>query len=133
MRDRSAWLAPPLAFAGSVGIAAAWVLCALAFDRHCGWMAVVAAIDAALLLRFAGLRGGPARIGWALAATALAIALANWGAVATRVGRTFGLLPIESLDRMGAGFAWTLVQLVNGPVELAWMAAAAVVAVVLAK
>lgn len=133
MRDRSSWQAPLLALVGSLGIAAAWVLAALALDRHCGWMAVVAAVDAALLLRLGGMRGGAARVGWALAATLLAVALANWGVVATRVGRMFGLMPLESMERMGAGFAWTLAQLANGPVELAWIAAALVIAVVAAR
>ena len=131
MRDRSSWQAPLLALTGSLGIAAAWVLAALALDRHCGWMAVIAALDAVLLLRFGGMRPGLARASWALAATVLAVALANWGVVATRVGRMFGLMPLESMERIGGGFAWTLAQLVNGPVELAWIAAALVVAAVL--
>src|SRR3546814_3721523 len=43
---------------GCLGIAAAWVLLALAIDSQAGWMAVVAALDAVLMLRLGRMRPG---------------------------------------------------------------------------
>src|SRR5690606_27807504 len=86
-------LALALALAGSIGIAAAWILVAQATGRQSSWMAVAAALDAALLLRMGRFRPGIARLACGLLATALAIVLANWGIIATEVGRMLGLAP----------------------------------------
>ena len=119
-----------LALAGSIGIAAAWVLVAQSTGRHCSWMAVVAAVDAALLLRMGGFRPGPARALTGMLATALAIALANWGIAATEVGRQLGLTPWTSLAKLGAEHGWLLLRMANDAVDLAWLMAALVVAAV---
>jgi hypothetical protein len=132
--SRSApWLAPVLALVGSLGIAAAWILLAASLDRQCSWMAVLAAFDAALLLRFGRIRGGWARAGWGVAATVLTIALANWGIAATELGQALGLLPWESMRRMGAEHAWLLARLANDSIDLAWLGAALVVAAVTSR
>src|SRR3546814_6255870 len=47
-----------LLLSGCLGIAAAWVLLALAIDSQAGWMAVVAALDAVLMLRLGRMRPG---------------------------------------------------------------------------
>lgn len=122
-----------LALAGSIGIAAAWVLVAQASGRHCSWMAVVAAVDAALLLRMGRFRPGAARALTGVLATALAIALANWGIAATEVGRQLGLTPWTSLAKLGAGHGWLLVRLANDAVDVAWLAAGLVVAAVCSR
>ena len=123
-------LALALALAGSIGIAAAWVLVAQATGRHCSWMAVVAAVDAALLLRMGGSRPGLGRALAGVSATALAIALANWGIAATEVGRQLGLTPWASLAKLGVEHGWLLLRLANDAVDLAWLAAGLVVAAV---
>jgi hypothetical protein len=117
-----------LALAGSIGIAAAWILVAQATGRQCSWMAVAAALDAALLLRMGRLRPGAARAAWAVLATAVAIALANWGIVATEVGRMLGLAPWSSMGKLGLDYGWLLARMANDAVDLAWLAAALVVA-----
>ncbi|MGN6512681.1 MAG: hypothetical protein ACTHKZ_03805 [Lysobacteraceae bacterium] len=129
MTDRSAvppvrahsWLAFALLSVGSAGFAAAWVLLAWMRDRQCSWMAVLAALDAALLLRLARMRPGWPRAAAAVLATAAAIALANWGIVAAQMGRPMGLLPWQSLTRLGPSLAWTLATLANHPADLAWL------------
>ena len=78
----SRWFALTLLAIGSFGFAAAWVLVAFARDRQCSWMALLAAIDAALLLRLARMPGGWTRVALAVAATATTIVLANWGIAA---------------------------------------------------
>ena len=117
-----------LALAGSIGIAAAWVLVAQATGRQASWMAVVAAIDSLLLLRMGGYRPGTARAGWAVLATLLAIALANWGIAADQVGRMLGLAPWNSMIRLGPEHGWLLLRMANDAVDLAWLAAGLVVA-----
>lgn len=115
---------------GSAGIAAAWTLYAYARDEQASWMAVLAAADAALLLRLGRMPAGWPRALCALLGTALAIALANWMIAAAQVGKTVGLLPWESMQRLGTDYAWTLVTLANPPQQLAWLLAALVVAAV---
>lgn len=130
---RSPLPALALLLLGSLGIAAAWMLFALASDRQLGWMAVVAAFDATLMLRLGRMRPGWQRAAAAVLGTVLAIALANWGIVASQVGKSMALLPWESLFRLGPDFIWTLTLLANGAVEFAWWAAALVVAAVASR
>jgi hypothetical protein len=117
-----------LALAGSIGIAAAWILVAQVTGRQSSWMAVVAAVDALLLLRMGGHRPGIARAAWAVLATLVAIALANWGIAADQVGRMLGLATWSSIIRLGPEHGWLLLGMANDAVDLAWLAAGLVVA-----
>lgn len=128
--DRPAlpWLALALLMLGTAGFAAAWILLAASRDSQLSWMAVLAALDAAMLLRLGRMRGGMPRALLAVLATAVAIVLANWGIAAAQIGRMLGLLPWESAMRLGLDYAWNLVVLANGTVDLAWFAVALVAA-----
>lgn len=121
-----------LAF-GCLGFAAAWILVSAWLDRSCAWMALLAGVDAALLLRFARVRPGIGRALLGATATLLMIALASWGIAAARIGRSLGLLPWESMMKMGAEFGWLLVRLGTSPVDLAWFAAGVVVAAIASR
>lgn len=121
-------LALLLLLIGSAGFAALWVLLALYSNRPLGWMAVLAAVDAALMLRLGGMRRGWVRAVLATLATVAIVALANWGIAGGQVGASMGLLPWESLQKLGLDYAWTLVQLANGAVEWAWIAASLLLA-----
>ena len=125
--------APVIAVAGSSCFAAAWILLATAVGSQCSWMAVLGALDAALLLRLCRARPGWRRATWGMLATAVAIAIANWGIAATHLGKAMGLLPWDSALRLGAGHAWTLLQLANDPVDVAWLGAALVIAAVASR
>lgn len=114
----------------SAGIAAAWALLALVTGRQSSWMALAAAGDAIVVLRLLRVRPGMARAGTALAATVLAAALANWWIAAGQIGRSLGLLPWDSSLRLGADYAWTLASLANRPADLAWIAAALLLALI---
>ena len=128
--SRDPWSAFALAWLllGSLGVAAAWILVAMALQAQSSWMAVVAAVDAAVIVRLVRLRPGAARALLGLASTALATAVANWGLVAAWLGGYMGLLPWESMLKLGGGLAWLMVRLSNGPADVAWIAAALVAA-----
>ena len=127
-RPASFAFAAALLLLGSLGAAAAWVLVAMALDRQSSWMALVAAADAALIVRLVRLRPGPLRALRGALATLLAILAANWGIVAAWLGRNLGLLPWESMTKLGPEFAWLLMRLSNTAADLAWLAAALLLA-----
>jgi hypothetical protein len=126
-------LALPLLALGVAGFAAAWVALALLTGRQCSWMAPLAALDAALLLRLGGMAPGWRRAAWALLATALMIALAQWGIIAAQLGAMLGLDPLTSALRLGPSLAWTLAQLANQPGDLLWLGAGLALAVLAAR
>src|SRR5690606_4626964 len=71
-----AWILPSFAVAaGVLGVAALWLAAALSLAAMCGWMALVAALDMAFMLRLAVMAPGRARAWTALAGTVLAIAV----------------------------------------------------------
>ena len=119
----SSWLAPALLAIGCAGCAAAWILLGVASGRQCSWMAIVAGLDAALLLRLAAMPRGPARMAIAVLGTGATILLANWGIAATQLGRSIGVLPWMSAVKLGPDYAWTVLSLANTPADLAWLAA----------
>ncbi|NYZ61671.1 hypothetical protein [Luteimonas deserti] len=126
-------LASALLLLGSLGIAAAWILLADARNAQSSWMAVVAAVDAAWLLRLARIRPGALRALAGTAATALAILIASFGIIAAQLARPMGMLPWESALKLGPHHAWTLAGLANGPVDIAWLVAGVVIAAVLSR
>jgi len=127
------WLAPILLLIGSTGFAAAWVLLAWTRDQQCSWMAVLGALDAVLLVRLARMPAGWLRAGFAGVATALTIAFANWGIAAAQMGKPMGLLPWESMGKLGPTLAWVLVSHANRPADLAWLWVALVLAVMASR
>ena len=127
------WLLPVMLVVASACVLVVWVSLALYLERPCTWMAVLGAIDAALILRFAGMPAGWARATWAVLATALMIALANWGIAATQMGMSMGLNPLDSAMKLGMGHAWTLLGLANHTIDLVWMGVALVVAAIAAR
>ena len=128
--DASKMPALLLLLVGSLGFAAIWILAARLLETQAAWLAPLGAVDAALMLRLGRMRPGWPRTAWCLLATPAIIVLANWGIAATEIGRSMGLLPWESALRLGPSYAWELIRLANGPVEMAWYALAMGVAAV---
>jgi len=124
------WFALSLLALGCVGFAAAWTAVAMLSGAQCAWMAPLAALDAAWLLRLGGAKRGMARMWFAIMATAVTIVLANWSIVAANLAGMMGLDFLGSALRLGPSLAWTLSGLANGVDELAWMAAALVLAAI---
>ncbi|HSD16916.1 MAG TPA: hypothetical protein VLC71_06630 [Thermomonas sp.] len=124
------WFALPLLALGSLGFVSAWVLLALLLERQCAWLAPLAAVDMVLLLGISRWPAGATRAAWALLATAIAIVLANFGIAAGELGKSFGLRPWESALMLGPDHAWTLLQMANSSLDLAFYATGLLVALV---
>lgn len=126
-------LAIALLLLGSLGIAAAWILIADARSTQSSWMAVVAALDAAWILRLTRARAGAMRALAGVSATALSIVVAGFGIIAAQLARPMGMLPWESALKLGPHHAWTLANLAHTPTDIAWLIAGLVIAAVLAR
>ncbi len=127
------WWPLLLLLAGGLAFAGIWVLLSLHLGRQAGWMAVLAAIDAALLLRIGGMAAGSARMLLSIAGTLAIIAVANWAIVATQLGIMMGLTPWDSALKLGLHHAWMLASLANGTADMVWMGVAVVVAALLGR
>lgn len=106
--------------AGVLGMVAIWTAVSLALRSPAGWLALVAAVDLALLMRLSGMPAGPRRAWAATAGTAVAIALGYWFQAAVGMGLLLGLQPMESAMRLGPVLAWDLVRLGSSGWDLLW-------------
>jgi hypothetical protein len=127
------WFALALLALGCIGFAAAWAAVAMLSGAQCAWMAPLAALDVAWLLRLGGARPGAARMWLGIAGTAVSIVLANWSIVAAHMAGMMGLGFLDSALRLGPSLAWTLSWLANGAAGLAWAAAALVLAAIASR
>lgn len=124
-----AWSWRLLLLAGAcAALATVWVLLAWSTGRQSAWMAVLAALDAAWVLRLTGWPAGQSRAIAGMLSTALTIAVANWWIIAVNVGAQFGFEPWESSLRLGFRHAWLLGSMANDGLDLALYAAAVLVA-----
>ena len=78
-----------------------------------------------------GLGGMPA--GWprpllAVAATVAMIVAVQWLVASAHIGAQMGLAPWQAAPKMGANYVWTLTQLANTWLDLAWLALAPLLA-----
>jgi hypothetical protein len=121
----TAWLLPAAALlAGILGVDAVWVVVSVATNRPCSWMALLAAADVAVMLRFANVAPGPARVLLSMLGTAVAIALAQWLVVSTHLGLELGLQPLDSAMKMGPSLARQLIALSLHGVDYSMLLAA---------
>jgi len=127
------WLSWLLLLLGVGGFAAVWVIVGLYSDAQSSWMAVLGALDAALMLRLGHWPAGPRRATMGVAATLAMMLLANWGITSGQLGAVLGLQPWDSALKLGLNHAWTLAQLANGAGDALWLAVALVVAALTAR
>ena len=125
---RTPWLGGALLALGIGGFAAVWIMLGAFTSRQNSWMAVLAALDLAWMLRLGGWRPGPRRAVVGVIATALTVLVANWGITASHLGRAMGLQAWESALKLGSDHAWTLAQLANNTGDVLWLALALVIA-----
>ena len=125
----SVWLLTALCvIVGVLGLAAAWTGVALLTRTQAGWMALIAALDAAVMLRLAGFPSSRLRAALAVGVILVAIALANFLLIATRMGMRLGLDPSESARLLSVEMAWVLAGYANAPLDLAWIVGATLAA-----
>ena len=121
-RPTSTWLLCSVTLAAVAGMSAIWAGAASLTGGNAGWMALVVALDAVLLLHLAGQTGGLRRIYWALAITLLTVVAAAALIAAAKIGAGMGLRPAASLGRMSINLIWLYWQANMGWIELAWTA-----------
>lgn len=122
---RQGWLLPALAWlAGVAGMVAIWLAVFVSVREASGWLALLAALDLALLMRLSGQRPGPARAWAATAGTALVIVLSYWFVAAMIMGLPLGLRPLEAASRIGPVLAGELVRHATSAWDIAWAALA---------
>lgn len=123
------WLLPLLALAiGVLGMTAAWLALAMALGGPGGWLAPVAALDMALMLRLSAAPAGRIRALLAVLGTAAAIAASYWMIAATQMGNLLGLSPLESAQRLGPVLAGELVRHMTSGWDIGFAALALVLA-----
>ena len=131
--QRTTWLSWLMLLLGVAGFAAVWVIVGLYRDAQSSWMAILGALDVAMLVRLGRWSPGPRRAGLAVLATAAMIVVANWGITSGQLGAVLGLLPWDSALRLGMNHAWTLAQLANGVGDALWLGFALLVAALAAR
>jgi glucan phosphoethanolaminetransferase (alkaline phosphatase superfamily) len=106
------WLLPGIALlAGVLGMTAVWVAVSTISNSPSSWLALVAAMDVALLMKLTNAPAGRARLVIAVLATATAIVLSFWLIVATQMGISLGMGPLASSFRLGPALACQLTRL----------------------
>ncbi len=115
------WLLPALAWvAGVMGMVALWSVVSLWLRDPSGWLALVAALDLALLLRLSAMPAGRPRAWAAVAGTAVAVALGYWFHAAISMGMLLGLQPVDSALRLGPVLAGELLRHATSGWDIAW-------------
>lgn len=123
------WLLPLLALAiGVLGMTAAWLALSMALRSPCGWLAPVAALDMALMLRLSAAPAGRIRAALAVLGTAAALFTSYWMIAATQMANLLGLTPLESAQRLGPVLAGELVRHMTSGWDIAFAALALVLA-----
>lgn len=128
------WLLPIAAtVAGGAGVCAAWVAVGALSGSSGSWIALVAALDIALMLRLTHAPAGRLRNLVALLATLATIAASQWLLAAARVGALVGLEPLASASRLGPALGWQVLQLSLDRVDWVLLLAALPLAVLLVE
>lgn len=127
------WLPLALLLIGAATAVIAWATLALGTGRQHGWVALVAALQAAWMLRLGGMPRGWPRALLAAGATVAVVAAAQWLTAAGHIGGQMGLPPWLAAPRMGAFHVRVLSMLANTRLDLACLALAPLLALRLAR
>lgn len=115
------WLPLAALSLGVLGMSALWIAVSWAVGSPCVWLAPVAALDMALMLRMGGAPAGRRRAALAVAGTLATVAISAWMIAATQMGRMLGLSPLESAQRLGPVLAGELTRHATSLWDLAWL------------
>lgn len=115
----------------TAGLSAVWAGAAALSGGNASWMALVTALDSALLLRLAGHPPGRRRAMLGLLITGITIACAAIMVSAAKIGMVMGMKPMAALSRisvemvplwLGAQVSWIDALWVAAGLLLAWFA-----------
>lgn len=118
-----------VALVAIAGVASMWSGLSLLFRTSCGWMALLTALDAALMLRLAAYPPGRARAVWTMVITLGTVAAAWYLISAAQIGALMGYRPADAVWKISPGlawlytttnFAWTDAAWLLGALALAW-------------
>ena len=126
-------MAAGASLAGILGSAAIWTVLNLQTGGLNGWVALGVALNAALMLRLAGLRRGLGSVVLGVGSTAAAATLVGFLTTAVQMGYAMGLKPFESAARMSAGLALALLETAVRPLDWVGLVAGLVLAWWLAR
>lgn len=116
-----------------LGVAAVWAGASVLLRGVAAWFAIVAALDAILLLRLANWPRGASRTALAVGVTVATILVAQYFVATAHIGVVMGLRPFESLPLMSGELAWLYSQHNTGVFEWVCYAIAVVLAWVLSR
>ena len=91
-------------------------------------LALLAALEAAWMLRLGGMPAGWPRPLLAVTATVAMIVAVQWLVASAHIGAQMGLAPWEAAPKMGAFYVWTLARLANTWLDVICLAAAPLLA-----
>jgi Mn2+/Fe2+ NRAMP family transporter len=135
--DKNTPAAVPMALAACavavLGVAAIWAAASVFLKGPAAWFAIVAALDATLLLNLANWPRGGRRVAVAVTVTVLTIIVAQYFVATANIGVAMGLRPYESLPLMSLDLAGLYATTNTGPFEWACYAIAVVVAWAMAR
>lgn len=93
-----------------LGVAAVWAGASVLLRGFAAWFAIVAALDAVLLLRLANWPRGASRTALAVGVTVATVLVAQYFVATAHIGVVMGLRPFESLPLMSGELAWLYVR-----------------------
>lgn len=105
------------------GLAGLWAAASMFLRGPCAFMAVVAAVDVALLLRLSAFPKGKPRAVAGLAIVAVAIPVGLYVAAITSIGRVMGMLPHKAFALTSPEFAALWLRLNLGWMDALWVLA----------
>lgn len=111
---------PLLLLLGCAVVALAWATLSAHTGATHGWMALVAAAEAAWMLSLGGLQAGRLRALVACLATVTVVLLANVLLTSLLTGQLMGLGLADALLRTGTSLATVYALIRTGMAELAW-------------
>lgn len=116
----------------TAGLSAVWAGTAALTGGNASWMALVAALDSALLLRLAGHPPGRRRALLGVLITAVTVLCSAVLVAAAKIGMVVGMKPIAALSRisaemvplwLGGQIGWPDALWVGAGLVLAWLSA----------
>lgn len=117
-----------VALVAAAGLSALWTIFAFATSGLAGWMALIAGLDAALLMRLTGRPSGTTRAAASLVVYLVSVLASVYVVGAARMGSALGMQPWEALDRISPGLVQLYLLSNDAPWDWLWLGLGLVIA-----